>query len=620
MAYDAYTGDTSLNINLLGGAPDYPTSDVINVFGPIYTPRIYGYKTSALELASSGNVTIALNDVHALDLYNDSNTNFTYFSSVSNQSLKLIAGPLENTSLSFNASNHDVDLYAQRNFTSTSSNSYYVNSAKGTHFSVGSNFSVVANSNISLASTATSVSLDGNGGKATFIVDGGNSNIIAFAENDATFTACNAMTYTACNTLTAKALNNATLQSTSQSVILSADTNNVNLTLDHVTHSILGISSGATHFKASTNFVVDAAQAATIAASNGATLASATSNVFLSGGNDVVATAAQDVLITATAGALSNTSAGDFAVSAGTDIVGTAANNVKFTATSGTLCNITLTGNMAFVSQEDLLLQSDNNLTQQSINGWSSNISANGYAIKATGGIVDIQSTTSDINIQSGAGSNKLQIALNQTTGVMTLTAPGGVQLSSSGNSVQNTDSAYVFNVLGNERFRINNDGVYITGTLNVTGSINSQDIVQTNLMVQDKTITLAVDSNNASNVVVDGTANNESGVIISGLPTGESNDLVGRYEKSIKWKYGVTGTVDLGGPKIKADQESYWDVRGGQLRLTHQKASGNKIAFGWRVNNLDELEFVKFIMSGSNADKSHKVIAKFGNTGTVIA
>lgn len=91
MAYDGYTGDTSVNINFLSGAPDYPTSDIINVFGPIYTPRIYGNKLSALELASSGNVTIALNDIHALDLYNNSNTNFTYFSSVSNQSLKLVA-------------------------------------------------------------------------------------------------------------------------------------------------------------------------------------------------------------------------------------------------------------------------------------------------------------------------------------------------------------------------------------------------------------------------------------------------------------------------------------------------------------------------------------------------
>lgn len=615
MAYDGYTGDTSVNINFLSGAPDYPTSDIINVFGPIYTPRIYGNKLSALELASSGNVTIALNDIHALDLYNNSNTNFTYFSSVSNQSLKLVAGPLENTSLSFNASNYDVDIFAQNDISLTASNSFVIDTTKGTHFTTGSNFSVAANSNISLTSTATSVELNGNGGKASFMVNGANSNILVYAENDVIATACNAMTFTSCNTLLTIATNTATIKSVDQSVVLSADSNNVSINLDHVTHSILGVSSEATHFKASTNFVVDALLAVNIAASNGTTLTSVTSNVLLNAGNDVVATASQDVLITATSGALSNTSGGDFAISAGDDIIGTAANNINFTATTGTLCNITLGGHMAFVSQQNLLLQSGDNMIQQTTNGWSSNISANGYAIKATSGIVDIQSATNDVNIQSGSGSNKLQISMNQTTGIMNVIAPGGVQYNSTG-----TDSAYVFNVASNERFRINNDGVYITGSLNVTGSINSEDILQTNLLIQDKTITLSVDSNNASNIVVDGVANDESGIIINGLPSGESNDVVGRYEKSIKWNYGVNGIVDLGGPKTNADKESYWDVRGGQLRITHQKASGNKLAFGWRVNNLDELEFVKFIISGSNSDKSHKVIAKFGNTGTVIA
>ena len=53
----------------LGGtsSPQYPV-DTVDIFGQVYLSRLYAKNLDALEIASSGKVTISLNDVNAIDI------------------------------------------------------------------------------------------------------------------------------------------------------------------------------------------------------------------------------------------------------------------------------------------------------------------------------------------------------------------------------------------------------------------------------------------------------------------------------------------------------------------------------------------------------------------------
>ena len=108
--WDQFTGDNSSNIlsqaGAGAGAIDYPGQDVVNVFGTIYTPRVYGKDMSALEIASSGLVTIALNDVHAIDFANAAGV--TTLTSASNNAFLVLAG----SNASMESLSNSVTLYA----------------------------------------------------------------------------------------------------------------------------------------------------------------------------------------------------------------------------------------------------------------------------------------------------------------------------------------------------------------------------------------------------------------------------------------------------------------------------------------------------------------------------
>jgi hypothetical protein len=111
----------------------------------------------------------------------------------------------------------------------------------------------------------------------------------------------------------------------------------------------------------------------------------------------------------------------------------------------------------------------------------------------------------------------------------------------------------------------------------------------------------------------IDSAASNDgAGLIVSGAPAG-ATDLE-RYEKSVRWRNGDTGMSSLG--KLGGySNESYWDVNGGGLRLSHlNKETGSKMGYHFRVNNLDELEIVRVYDSVYDAaGPVYDVVSRFG-------
>jgi hypothetical protein len=188
----------------------------------------------------------------------------------------------------------------------------------------------------------------------------------------------------------------------------------------------------------------------------------------------------------------------------------------------------------------------------------------------------------------------------------VTLSAYDELTLSASTFSYD-TGSNYNFKVNNNSILSIDSNGIRVNGDVQFTGAVNSIVVDETTLRVEDKQVKLAY---NPDSNVTDGVSNEGAGIVVLGLPSDhptESNNP--QWQKSILWNFGNSGTEALGTANI-AD-ESYWDVRGGSLRLSVTKSNGDDVAFVLRINDLDELEIVKRYHNGSMYVM--KRVAKYG-------
>ncbi len=751
--YSLFTGDASSYIQLKDGAAvDYPEQSIINVFGPLYAPRIYGKDLTTFEIASSGSVSIALNDVRALDIYNSANVN--YITSQSNNSLKLSAGTQCNSTILLNHSSYDVALTSQSNVTSTASNNAVTTvgndivstASNDVKFTASNTFSnvakndyavastagdvvVTAASDVNVTATANAVSLLADGSKVSLKLDDATHSLVGIAFSNVSFTASNTFSalsasnsvitasndvvFTASNTFSNVAKNDYAVASTAGDVVVTAasdvnvtatanavsllaDGSKVSLKLDDATHSLVGIAFSNVSFTASNTFSALSASNAVITASNDVvfTASNTFSNVakndyaVASTAGDVVVTAASDVNVTATANAVSLladgskvslklddathslvgiafsnvsfTASNTFSALSASNAVITASNDVKFTAsnsfsnvaknnysvastagdvvvTAASDVNVTATtnavslsanagqvtfklddvtsgiqgnalSNVSFVAGNDLTLEAASNGLFTFSNNFTTNVE-NNLELKSAGG---------DVLIHAFNGSNEMKLIMDNSEQKIFINAPNGVEiLGGNGNSTQNTQGSYIFNVANTEVFRVTDKGIQVTGDTQIAGILDTIGIHNTELWIQDKNIVLGMESNNAQ--VIDGLANDGGGVRIWGVPEASASNDDERYIKSFTWKKSSQGVMDLGGSK-KSGSEAYWELRGGHMRLTHTKTSnGNrKVSFAMRVNDLDELEFVKMGWS-NDVLVTNKVIAKFGQNGMIV-
>jgi UDP-3-O-[3-hydroxymyristoyl] glucosamine N-acyltransferase len=92
---NSYTGTTveepwKLGVydTTVGAAPQgYPESNLETMFGPLLLPKIHAKGLSALEIASSGQIILSVNDFETMKIWNDEVSRETYFESTSNYSL-----------------------------------------------------------------------------------------------------------------------------------------------------------------------------------------------------------------------------------------------------------------------------------------------------------------------------------------------------------------------------------------------------------------------------------------------------------------------------------------------------------------------------------------------------
>lgn len=269
----------------------------------------------------------------------------------------------------------------------------------------------------------------------------------------------------------------------------------------------------------------------------------------------------------------------------------------------------------------------------------------------ATGGSIAL--TTPDSNLllragQAGSATNRSELLLRDT-GVFDVYASDSLNLDTASNlslsaenevdirrgnelyvKLMNDDSLdaralnyefsasnyYAFSVDGSSTsnvLEIKRDNMTLYGNLEIHGTINSISQTVTQLEVEDKTIKLAVAGNDTTSII-DGQDNDQAGVIVAGYPSGVDSTLEEnqkKYAKYVRWNYG-TGGIDEMLTDDGALKESYWDVRGGSLRMTSYKAStSEELGFGMRINGKDELEMVRFYED--NGSKKASAFIRFG-------
>lgn len=266
--------------------------------------------------------------------------------------------------------------------------------------------------------------------------------------------------------------------------------------------------------------------------------------------------------------------------------------------------DLTMAGSNAFVSVKnsniDIFSTNTTELAVSNSNAW--------IQLDKTIGLTMSSSNAVNITAKNTftAKGNDVLIASSNDNAFMSLSASGDAKLSGKSNVYLTVGAV---NVL-----KADSNGITVLGNMDIAGSINSINVVQTELSVFDKVIRLS-DQPGQSNGVDGYASNHQSGLVVVGLPSGVTTDPFSKFDKSILWNFGQSngiasdGAVGVG----KADwtKESFWEVLGGSLRITCNRDSGLSSSYGFRINDKDELEIIK--ASQSNGIWSYKRISRFG-------
>jgi uncharacterized protein (DUF2345 family) len=213
-----------------------------------------------------------------------------------------------------------------------------------------------------------------------------------------------------------------------------------------------------------------------------------------------------------------------------------------------------------------------------------------------------------DSNIIAFATSNQQYFIGSAASGtpILLLTASG-----TSTAGTQHDIFAANSNVAAITMYRdVDESVMHVLGRVDLDGAINT--INKSNLDIADKVVVFA--SPDSSNVdLTDGMVNERSGIYIYGKPAtpafsndpqpGDVHDVTQRYyEKSMIWCMGAQGMDKLGSAtgidySTSILNESYWQLRGGNLQLTTAQSDGSNVrdtSYGFRINSRGELELYK--------------------------
>jgi uncharacterized protein (DUF2345 family) len=709
------------NIDYVSGATDtalYPDSNNINVFGPLWLPRIYGKDLTSFEIASSGKIAITINDIHALDI--SSSNQKTSLTAKSNDSFEINVNS-NSMFMTFDATNENISLFSTKGSTSISaSNDVSITASNNVDVTSCNNVNMTAYKDVAFKSTVGAITLGASNDTMTMTLDSATNNItVASTIGSTTINSAADIVETASSNITFNAGDVATFQSSNNMYLESVDSNvyisaaNEDMSMYFVKDrsgvstitiaSITDISTTAGNDYSVTaqnnlNLLTTGLGTMTLAANTDQmtfVLDGSTNTTSLYSSNDINLSTLNDVNVSAHDSNVS-LKLGDSNMTMYTvsNIEATASNNVNVKAKNNilmTACNGTF-DLYANTSKTFITMDSSNILTAYGSNGVVINTS-NSFVVRATSNINMLASNGdlalyAESNVYVSADKSNMTVTMDRNGDVISIyslsnikatacnafaidsrsnvsiTASSNIELYSRSNvlvtssnnvNISGSNNVYItaqsnltlaaadmsFALSGNlsysaqsnisffiaqssnptdATFMVSPDRVNVRGDLWITGSINTNNIINTTvvqetLKINDKNVLLASvgDQGGAPN---DGyTTNDMAGIVVDGMPTGETDSNI--YKKAVQWVYG--GEDGAGGLGMKAlgtsnaIAESAWELLGGGMRITHRKADATEVSFTFRVNQYDELELVKRFFNPSADQYQWRAVAKFG-------
>ncbi len=700
VVYDSIWGSTTeSNYYKTGSNVDtslYPDSNNISIFGPLWLPRVYGKDLTNFEIASSGKISITINDVHSLDFSksgrvtklqaksNDSfeinvSSNQMYFNfDATTNNITLVSDQGGSTRLYssneivFLASNN-VKLTASNDFLAQASNDVSIKANKGSLFlnagssnmtltmdsndnttywyssndiniTTSNDYWLYAKSNIGFFAATGRVDIVGQGSNTRMSFDDGTDNIFLYSSNDTQISTS--------NDFILRTNSNASLGVIGTGMMsLFTNSSNIHLRLDGSNAKTTWYSSNDFTFTTCNDVIVKAHDSnVTFRMGDSNMDLYAISNINIQASNDYNLTAYDDIVVNSVNGSTSffvHNSNVSFVMSNNDNMTGYASNGIQFYTSNSFVAEATsnfnfvaFNGDFATYAESNIYLSADqSNMTM------TMDRDGDVITLYTLSNIVMTASNSFELTTRSNVFITTSNAYIKSRSNVYIETSNDMV-FSASNNLYWNVNSNILingsnlsFDIVGNTDFYANSnikfyidrssngstdatvmfsqDRVNIRGDLWITGSINTNNIINTTvvqetLKVNDKTILLA-SSNDEGGDPDEGLLNDGSGIIVDGMPSGESN--IDLYKKSLLWKWNTGGTPDLGTSNLTT--ESAWEFRGGGIRINHQKNMGGGVLkdlwFTFRVNELDELELVKKYWSTTASNYVWKKIAKFG-------
>lgn len=698
VVYDSILGSTTESNYYLPSATDtslYPDSNNISIFGPLWLPRVYGKDLTNFEIASSGKISITINDVHSLD-FSKAN-GITKLQAKSNDSFEINVSSNQ-MSFTFDATTNDITLIADNGGSTKmySSNEFIVVASNNLNLTASNNMYLEASNDVSIVALKGSYKLNVGSSNMTLIMDSNDNTTSLYSSNDINFTTSNDFLLYAysniglfseigrvdivgqgSNTMLSFDDNtdnvfvyssNDTQISTSNDFILRTNSNaslgvigtgmmsfytndsNIHLQLDGADAKTTWYSSNDFTFSTCNDVVINADDSnVTVRMGDSNMNLYAISNVNLTASNDLNVFVVDDIVMNSKNGSTSffvSASNVSFVMSNNNKMIGYASNGIEFSTSNSfdlrTTSNVGIlarNGNFNTYAESNVSLSADQSNMKLTMD-------RNGDVITlyTLSNIVMTASNSFDLTTRSNVFITTSNAFVKARSNVF-MQASNDIKISASNNLYLDANSNIFFNgsnlsfdIVGNTAFYSNSninfyiatssnpsdatvmispDRVNVRGDLWITGSINTNNIINTTvvqetLKVNDKTILLA-NVGDEGGAPDEGAANDGSGIIVDGMPSGESN--IDLYKKSLLWTYNSGGTLDLGTPNLTT--ESAWEFRGGGVRINHQKDIGGGVLkdlwFTFRVNELDELELVKKYWSTGASSYVWKKVAKFG-------
>lgn len=530
--------------------------------------------------------------------------------------------------------NSNISAYAPSNVAITASNDVIV----------------VANSNVRIDTVTGNIALTS---ASNVVISGGqidaqgsitimDSNVNIFSDND--------VGVTSSNDVVIVAMSNIYMDALTGSVVI------VGGAID--AHGVIRIENSNVSIYADSNVAVTASNDVIVIATSNISLGALTGSVLISGGpvgargvvtiedsnvsiyadRNVAVTASNDVIITATSNIIMEAVSGSLIVSAHSNInVNADTGSMTLTADNGGVditmsalddsLTMTVIGNIVMSSAASTAIQSTSDVYVTSIadsvflNADNSNVYL--YLYEPATSILGFARSnvyiTSSNDTQFAAGANMKMIAKSN---VFMTSQSGGATVGLSNTGFMWADatayrftasSNYMLNVGNNNVMKIGSDKVTINAHLDVLGTVNSISITETELRVQDKTIQLASIGSNGG-YIYDGIMNTGAGIVVNGMPSSADSNtpsVVNKYQKSLLWSYNSNG-VDGMMTNAGITNESYWELKGGSLRLTAIKSDTSETTYAFRINEFDELELVRRKRSAEGVEV-FKRVARFG-------